>query len=106
MDIGEQMLVCGAEIHRVEDSMTKMYLLRSNRGSVHPLFSAAIKSFFRLLSSKSSNQPRKVKKTENEPVKRMRFTGSFAGLFRRHIEQRDTEVGKLLFVDRRRTVSH
>ncbi len=51
MDIGEQMLVCGAEIHRVENSMERMcYAL----GVI--IAAAATKTLFRLLPQKKMIQ--------------------------------------------------
>ena len=35
MDIGEQMLICGAEVHRVEDSIQRMCLSSTQIGRAH-----------------------------------------------------------------------
>ena len=43
MDIGEQMLVCGAEIHRVEDSIERMcYALGATRVDVFIITSSMV----------------------------------------------------------------
>ncbi len=48
MDIGEQMLLCGAEVHRVEESITRMcYALGAKRIDVFIITSSMVATFYR-----------------------------------------------------------
>lgn len=69
MDIGEQMLVCGAEVHRVEDSITRMcHALDAERVDVFIITSSMVVTIY-TKNGESYTQTRRITSTGTDMEK-------------------------------------
>ncbi len=85
MDIGEQMLVCGAEIHRVEDSMERMcYALGAKRIDVFIITSSMVATVYDE-SGNAYTQTRRVLTTSTDIEKLHRLNELSREICQKHL---------------------
>ena len=89
MDIGEQMLVCGAEVHRVEDSIQRMCLaMGASRIDIFIITSSMVATV-QTPDGETVTQTRRIKSTGTD-IERLDLLNSHA--FQTHLVQQPVNV--------------